>query len=85
MMYLLIWLGSALELLITRRKPASVGWMLGLGTATGAGSLLGVICLRKGMVLPAAIILRVFDIRVYYFPVLLGGQRLLVACPFFLQ
>jgi drug/metabolite transporter (DMT)-like permease len=55
MMYLLIWLGSAMELLLTRRKPGSFGWMLGLGTTAGLGSLLGVICLRKGMALPAAV------------------------------
>jgi drug/metabolite transporter (DMT)-like permease len=55
MMYLLIWVGSAGELLITRRKPASFAAMAGLGAAAGAGSLLGVICLRRGMGLPAAV------------------------------
>jgi len=55
MMYLQIWLGSAAELLVRRRAPASYAWMLGLGLMAGLGSLLGVICLRQGMSLPAAV------------------------------
>ncbi len=55
MMYLLIWLGSAAELLIARRQPASWALMLVLGLAAGLGSVTGVVTIRIGMTLPAAV------------------------------
>lgn len=55
LMYLLICLGSTAELLIARRKPASWTLMLVLGLVAGLGSVTGVVTIRIGMTLPAAV------------------------------